>query len=781
MRISYKVGLVGGIPIAIAAAIALFAWALLHEVERARTGAVLAGAVYRNLLSVANARDAYVNPLSTDRDREAARFYGFQAQARRDLDRLAVLARDPRQKSTTAGASEALGRYAAYMEKLIEVTALNNRLITEMDSRAVSLIALTDQARDRQHASNTDLVASLGEQDRKLRSTRAVVDGAQELRVALAVAEQKRAELAQAQDAERRRALDFALIRVRNAASSLEEVLRTSERVKDADQLTPLAAAYASTPPDPSPAAVPGTASLPGDAADAARKLAAWCDRLLKINTTEQRALHDEAAQMLTYSVEAGETEQATQNIAITTLKLGQRTVDALARRKPDATASILGESKALAATVGSLPISPLIQAEMADALDQWRDALATTTAGLTKQNNMIGEMDVIADTMISHARALNDLFSQDAERIGEFIRNLLMFGAAGGLLVGAATGLLVARSITQPLRRLQRGMMELAADPHGGSISDFGRNDELGDIARAANFFVTEIGRREQALRRAKDRADMALAELKRTQTELIQAEKLASLGQLVAGVAHEINTPLGIALTTATTLGDAVKRFSGNVQNGQLSRSEFVRLLDRMAEGSRLLFTNLTRAASLVQSFKQVSADQASGERRRFEVSAWLNDLMTSLGPALRKTGPDIVVDCRADYFVDTYPGALAQVLTNLVMNALAHAFDPGKSGRLMVSVSQPRSDALRIVVADDGKGIPAENLSKVFDPFFTTGRSRGSTGLGLHIVYNLVTVRLQGKIELDSRPGAGTRFTIDLPASLGETTSERHLASV
>ena len=284
--------------------------------------------------------------------------------------------------------------------------------------------------------------------------------------------------------------------------------------------------------------------------------------------------------------------------------------------------------------------------------------------------------------------------------------------------------------------------------------------------MARATNVFLTEISRREAALRQSRDRADAALAELQKTQTDLIQAEKLASLGNLVAGVAHEINTPLGIALTTSTLIGDETKRFADAAATGKLQRSVLERFVTRMKEGSQLLFSNLTRAADLVHSFKQVAADQASGERRKFEMDDWLQDLLTSLSPVLRKTKHEVTIECPQALTVDTYPGALGQVLTNLITNAVAHAYADGQAGKLSIRVTEPRLDVVRIVFSDDGKGIPPENLGKVFDPFFTTGRSSGSTGLGLHIVYNLVTSRLRGRIDLYSRLGKGTRFTIEIP---------------
>ena len=148
---------------------------------------------------------------------------------------------------------------------------------------------------------------------------------------------------------------------------------------------------------------------------------------------------------------------------------------------------------------------------------------------------------------------------------------------------------------------------------------------------------------------------------------------------------------------------------------------------------------------------------------------------ELLTSVGPLLRKSGHAVSVDCPPDLELDSYPGSLGQVLTNLIMNAVVHAYPAGAAGRLTIQATQPSPHSVRIVFADDGMGIAPEHLGKIFDPFFTTGRDRGSTGLGLHIVYNLVTGRLQGTISVDSRLGEGTRFTIDLPM-VAETTSDQ-----
>ncbi len=225
---------------------------------------------------------------------------------------------------------------------------------------------------------------------------------------------------------------------------------------------------------------------------------------------------------------------------------------------------------------------------------------------------------------------------------------------------------------------------------------------------------------------------------------------------------------------------MSDEVKRFGEAASEGKLRRTEFERFVARVNEGSQLLYTNLNRAAELVQSFKQVACDQASGERRSFDLGHWLHELLTSLGPVLRKTKHEVTIECRDGVVMDTYPGALAQVLTNLLMNAVIHAYAEGEVGRMVLRVEEPAEGWLRLIFADDGRGIPADHHDKIFEPFFTTGRAQGSTGLGLHIVYNLVTNSLLGRIDIESEPGKGTRFILDLPQSVTSVLPQKHFAT-
>ena len=746
MRVGRKIALVGGVPILVAAAIAAAGWVLLAQEQRARSGALLAARVFHDLTVARTEREAYIAAHPADRAAREERFLTLTGDARRGLDALQIDVRTKGQAERVASALRTLDRSIERMRALSALTRENDGLVAEMNRRASRLIELADQARLRQQGSNADIARTLALKVERLRTTRDVVARINALSAALA-----RLDLAEARPA----ASDSASAPspdsagLSEAGNNLAASLRGSGRDRQATELVPLLAARRTGP-------------------DENGRLAEALERLLKLVSSEQRALHEEVTQLLAYAITANETQQATQNISITALKLGQRTADALARRDPVGASAMLTEGEQLSATTAELPIAPLIQGDMIDAIDGWRHRLATTIEGLKRQNAMIAEMDTLAAAMGQSANALNDAALEDADRFGAFLRQLLLVGAAGGLLLGALAALAVARSILVPLRQLQGDMIALAADPRATGLSGTQRADELGDIARATSFFVTEIGRRERALRRAKDQADAALHDLRQAQDDLIRAEKLASLGQLVAGVAHEINTPLGIALTTATLVRDETRTFQSVVASGQLSRSRLNHFVDRVGEGAHLLASNLTRAADLVHGFKQVAVDRASDERRSFTLDVWLDELLTSLQPMLRKGGHRIQPDCPPGITVDTYPGVLAQVVTNLITNAVVHGFaqrPQGSHGTIVVRVQSSGAYA-RIEVADDGAGIASENLARIFDPFFTTARSRGSTGLGMHIVHNLVTVKLQGRIAVESEPGMGTTVRVEFP---------------
>ena len=271
---------------------------------------------------------------------------------------------------------------------------------------------------------------------------------------------------------------------------------------------------------------------------------------------------------------------------------------------------------------------------------------------------------------------------------------------------------------------------------------------------------------RNNRSKQRANAMLERANQRLRDTQGQLVESEKMASLGGLVAGVAHEINTPLGVSVTAASHLEYAISTFNKQYESGSLKRSELERLLSDANESTAMLVRNLHRASELIGNFKRVAADQTAEELRRFELSSYLNEVCQSLQPKLKPHGHVVMIDC-PEISMSTYPGALAQVVTNLIMNSVAHGFDDRRNG-LISFKAKPEKETVMITYSDNGCGIEEELIEKIFDPFYTTGRSPGGTGLGSHISYNLVTQRLLGSIRCEPNKD-GAKFIITIPITL------------
>ena len=268
------------------------------------------------------------------------------------------------------------------------------------------------------------------------------------------------------------------------------------------------------------------------------------------------------------------------------------------------------------------------------------------------------------------------------------------------------------------------------------------------------------------QGLETQLDKTASTLEELRAAQSQLIQAEKMASLGGLVAGIAHEVNTPVGIVLSTATHFAAMTQRFRSLVADSKLTRSDLDTFTNQAAEAAKLLTTNAERAAKLIESFKRVSVDQTSDAKRDFNLLQYIEETLVSLSPKLKTAPVTVAVNIPHTIQCDTYPGPLSQTVTNLVINSLQHGFDDGRSGNITISAQLDADDHVTLTYQDDGKGIAAENAKHVFDPFFTTKRGSGGSGLGMHITYNLVTEALNGTIGLNSQPECGVTFTIRFP---------------
>ncbi len=261
---------------------------------------------------------------------------------------------------------------------------------------------------------------------------------------------------------------------------------------------------------------------------------------------------------------------------------------------------------------------------------------------------------------------------------------------------------------------------------------------------------------------------------EIVRAQAHALETEKMAALGSLVAGVAHEINTPLGVGVTAASYLSRKTDDYRARYDEGALTRTEFEAYLKSMVDGAQMILANLRRAADLVQSFQQVAVDQSNDTPRLLRLADYVSEVLQSLQPKLKKGQHRVVIDCPEELEVITYPGAMAQILTNLVMNSVLHGFEDRREGEIRVEIT--RSDGtLLLRYRDNGCGIEDKNLRKIWEPFFSTKRGQGGSGLGLHIVYNLVTQTLNGLVDCHSRPGRGTEFFIRIP--LSQAPDEQH----
>lgn len=313
--------------------------------------------------------------------------------------------------------------------------------------------------------------------------------------------------------------------------------------------------------------------------------------------------------------------------------------------------------------------------------------------------------------------------------------------------------------------------------DDAGRVVLFAGTNYEVTDL-KLQEFALSELaaGLEARVHERTQDLSS-ALENLKRAQRQLVDTEKMAALGGLVAGVAHEINTPLGISVTAASHLAEQSLQIQRKLESGELRKSDLSEFAVVAQQSSELVLANLRRASELVRSFKQVAVDQSSEQKRTIELGAYLSDILSALRPMIRKSQQKIEIDCAQEVHWNTFPGALYQITTNLVLNAINHAFPDGKQGHIWIRANV-NDGVLELCCDDDGIGIPKEIRERVFEPFFTTKRGQGGSGLGLHIVFNLVTQVLRGEIcvtsvvdgELQNSEGqaalSGTRFKVTVP---------------
>jgi signal transduction histidine kinase len=381
-------------------------------------------------------------------------------------------------------------------------------------------------------------------------------------------------------------------------------------------------------------------------------------------------------------------------------------------------------------------------------------------------QAETIGAIDDLSTKMRGREQKAQETFDRTLADISRKVLSIAVIFL--GIILTA--GVLIGLSIRQPLQQIMAAMQAITSGDYGREVQGTAARDEVGAMARAVEVFrENAIAKREteDALRSSKEKAEGALLELRAAQQNLIDAERLAALGGLVAGVAHEVNNPIGISLTVASSFARRSEMFEAELNsNGQLRRSQLDEFVRSSRDAAQQLVANLHRAGELIQSFKQVAVDRSHAERRQFDLSESTDQIIASLRPVLKKAAIAVTVEVPEGLLIDGYPGSYGQILTNLFLNAATHAFAGGRSGTISISAKPRGPEDVEIIFADNGAGMTPEVQRQAFDPFFTTRRNDGGTGLGLHIVYNLVTQQLGGRMMLDSRLGQGTTFRIMMP---------------
>ena len=274
----------------------------------------------------------------------------------------------------------------------------------------------------------------------------------------------------------------------------------------------------------------------------------------------------------------------------------------------------------------------------------------------------------------------------------------------------------------------------------------------------------ITEKKILESEIKKRNEELEQTILNLKKTQNKLIESEKMASLGGLVAGVAHEINTPVGIGLTGITHFLNITNDIENKYTSNIMTKDEFEKYLTTSQELGNLININLERTSHLIKSFKQVAVDQTSEEERQFNLKQYIEDTIFSLDNIIKKTNLTIEIKSK-NINISSYPGAYSQIITNLILNSIQHGYKKKEKGTISIDISK-KNNSLYLIYKDDGKGISKDNLSNIFEPFFTTNRGQGGTGLGLNVIYNIVTSNLKGTIVCHSKEDYGVKFKIVIP---------------
>jgi signal transduction histidine kinase len=388
-------------------------------------------------------------------------------------------------------------------------------------------------------------------------------------------------------------------------------------------------------------------------------------------------------------------------------------------------------------------------------------------------EHNTFGELEDRLDGMSAHARRRVEASMSDLVRLSGQVNYLLVFTLVGGLCILGAIVTYTRRSIFTPINSISETINQLRNGERDFEIPESKRNDEIGDIINSLRQFQAELTEldalrkteqeMQNKLKQERDKLSDALNNLEQTQDKLIASEKLASLGSLVAGVAHEINTPIGVSVTMSSHLRENLDELLESIKAGELKQSFLDQFENESSEAFQVMESSLQKASHLIQNFKQVASDQSSSSRRQFSLKETIDEVMTTLRHQMKGTNYKYRVEGDPELLMDSYPGPLGQVITNLFNNSIMHGFDGRNEGEINIRFVQA-DQHVKIYFNDNGTGIDSSKIKRIFDPFYTTKLGQGGSGLGLNIVHNIVNCVLGGDITVTSK--VGTAFEVVLP---------------
>lgn len=398
---------------------------------------------------------------------------------------------------------------------------------------------------------------------------------------------------------------------------------------------------------------------------------------------------------------------------------------------------------------------------------------ISATKAIDNLEHQTFREAEDLLDHLSDNARQVATDSMDNLSRVASNISLVLLFSTI--LIIGLVFSMIIIsrRTIFKPLETVTETIEKMRRGERDFEATTYDRNDELTQILTNLAQFQSELAelddlrlnekKIQKELVKERDNATHSLHQLQETQSKLVATEKMASLGTLVAGVAHEVNTPLGVSVTVSSTLSKNLQTFIDEVKTGVLNRSRLESFEADTKHSIEILESSLQQAAHLIHSFKQVAVDQTSNKRREFNLYDTLEEISQTLHHKIKQTDINLSIDGPQDVILDSYPGPLGQVITNLFNNSLLHGFEETNEGEIQIRFSQSENNVI-LFFTDNGKGVPESDLNKLFDPFFTTKLGKGGSGLGLNIVHNIVTSLMGGDIQVDNR--VGTTFELTLP---------------